>query len=150
VAVLMKYGLEEVADALRSRVLVRLENAGNFSLLVEIYLLENEVDLALAALERVNPNIWSGRIAVLRRQVAQAVEAPRPHEAIRQYLLLAEDLIEHRSRGSYTEAAHLLQQVRKLYHGLGEEDRWQQIINGLRQEYRRLPAFLDELRRAGL
>jgi len=97
--------------------------------------LDQRVD---AALQHVDP------------QVAQAVEAPRPHEAIRQYLLLAEDLIEHRSRGSYTEAAHLLQQVRKLYHGLGEEDRWQQIINGLRQEYRRLPAFLDELRRAGL
>jgi hypothetical protein len=150
------YALLEAAAAMgerdntRERVLVRLDNAGNFSLLVEIYLLENEVDLALVALERVNPNIWSGRIAVLRRQVAQAVEVPRPHEAIRQYLLLAEDLIEHRSRGSYAEAAHLLQQVRKLYTGLGEEDRWQQIINSLRQEYRRLPAFLDELRRAGL
>ena len=32
------------------RVLERLENAGNFSLLVEIYLLENEIDLALGAL----------------------------------------------------------------------------------------------------
>ncbi len=137
-------------DAVRARVLERLESAGNFSLLVEIYLLENEVDLALAALERVNPNIWSGRMAVLRRQVAQAVEAPRPHEAIRQYLLLAEELIEQRTRGSYAEAARLLQQIRKLYHGLGEEERWQQIINGLRQEYRRLPAFMDELRRAAL
>jgi uncharacterized Zn finger protein len=82
--------------------------------------------------------------------VAQAVEIPRPREAIRQYLLLAEGLIEQRSRGSYAEAARLLQQVRKLYHGLGEEDRWQQIISGFRQEYRRLPAFIDELRRAGL
>ena len=135
---------------MRARVLERLESAGNFSLLVEIYLLENEVDLALGALERVNANIWSSRIAILRRQVAQAVEAPRPHEAIRQYLLLAEDLIEHRSRGSYAEAARLLQQIRKLYRGLGEEDRWQQILSGLRQEYRRLPAFMDELRRAGL
>jgi hypothetical protein len=137
-------------DNVRARVLERLESAGNFSLLVEIYLLENEIDLALGALERVNPNIWSSRISILRRQVAQAVEVPRPHEAIRQYLLLAEDLIEHRSRGSYAEAARLLQQIRKLYRGLGEEERWQQILSGLRQEYRRLPAFMDELRRAGL
>jgi hypothetical protein len=150
------YALLEASAALseretvRARVLERLESAGNFSLLVEIYLLENEIDLALGALERVNPNIWSSRIAILRRQVAQAVEAPRPHEAIRQYLLLAEDLIEHRSRGSYAEAARLLQQIRKLYRGLGEEDRWQQILTGLRQEYRRLPAFMDELRRAGI
>jgi len=40
--------------------------------------------------------------------------------------------------------------VRKLYHGLGEEKHWQEVISGLRQECRRLPAFLDELQRAGL
>ncbi len=137
-------------DAVRLRALDRLENAGNFSLLVEIYLLENEVDLALAALERVNPDLWWGRLSVLRRQVAEAVEVPRPREAIRQYLLLAEGLIEQRTRGSYAEAARLLQQVRKLYQGLGEQERWQQIIHNLRQEYHRLPAFMDELSRAGL
>lgn len=137
-------------EGVRSRVLERLEAAGNFSLLVEIYLLENEIDLALAALERVNPDIWWGRLAGLRRQVAQAVEVSRPREAIRQYLLLAEALIRQRSRGSYAEAAQLLLQVRKLYHGLGEEDRWQQILQGLRLEYRRLPAFIDELQRSGL
>lgn len=137
-------------DSVRSNILQRLENAGNFSLLVEIYLMENEVDLALAALERVNPDIWWGRMSVLRRQVAQAVEIPRPHEAIRQYLMLAEDLIEQRSRGSYAEAALLLQKVQKLYRGLGEENRWSEIINSLRSEYRRLPAFMDELRRVGL
>jgi hypothetical protein len=134
----------------RSRALSRLENAGNFSLLVEIYLFENEVDLALAALERVNPDIWWGRMAVLRRQVAQAVELPRPREAIRQYLLLAEELIEQRNRGSYADAARLLQRVHKLYQGLGEGERGQQILANLRQEYRRLPAFIDEMKRAGL
>jgi hypothetical protein len=137
-------------DTARARVLERLEHAGNFSLLVEIHLLESEVDLALAALERVNPDIWWDRLAVLRRQVAQSVEIHRPHEAIRQYLLLAEDLINKRSRGSYAEAARLLNQVHKLYRTLGEEDRWQHVIHGLRQEYHRLPALQDEMRRAGL
>lgn len=137
-------------DEVHERVLNRLEIAGNFSLLVEIYLLENEVDLALTTLERVNPDIWWGRLAVLRRQVAQAVEIPRPREAIRQYLLLAEDLIQQRSRSNYVEAARLLQQVRKLYRGLGEEERWESLVKSLRQEYRRLPALLDEMRRASL
>jgi len=134
----------------RERVLKRLESAGNFSLLVEIYLMENELDLAIAALERVNPELWWGRIALLRRQVAQAVEISKPREAIRQYLMLAEDLISQRSRGNYAEAARFLQQVRKLYLGLGETDAWERLISGLRQEYRRLPALQDELRRAGL
>lgn len=137
-------------ESVRERVLQRLESAGNFSLLVEIYLLENEVDLALAALERVNPDLWWGRVADLRRQVAEAVEVPRPRESIRLYLILAEDLIRKRSRGNYAEAARLLQQVRKLYHGLGEEERWESLVNSLRHEYNRLPALLDELRRAGL
>lgn len=137
-------------DAVRARILERLENAGNFSLLVEVYLSENEVDLALAALERVNPDIWPGRMGGLRRQVAQAVEIPRPREAIRQYLLLIDNLISKRSRGSYAEAARLLQQVHKLYHGLGEEAHWQQIIRSVHQEYHRLPALLDELHRAGI
>lgn len=134
----------------RDRVLERLESAGNFSLLVEIYLLENEVDLALAALERVNPDIWWGRISLLRRQVAQAVEIPRPREAIRHYMLLAEELIDQRSRGSYAEAARFLSQIRKLYNVLGEHDNWNRLILGLRQEHRRLPALQDEFRRAGL
>jgi hypothetical protein len=150
------YALLEAAEVTgeremqRTQVIDRLESAGNFSLLVEIYLLENEVDLALAALERVNPDIWWGRMAVLRRQVAEAVELPRPREAIRQYLLLAEELIRQRNRGSYAEAARLLLQVRKLYRGLGEEERWRQILQGLQQEYSRLPAFIDEMRRAGI
>lgn len=137
-------------NSVRQRALEGLESAGNFSMLVEIYLLENEVDLALAALERVNPELWRGRMAMLRQRVAQAVEIPRPHEAIRQYLLLVGELISQRSRGSYAEAARLLGLVRKLYHGLGEEKHWQEVISGLRQECRRLPAFLDELQRAGL
>jgi uncharacterized Zn finger protein len=137
-------------ESIRARVIDRLESAGNFSLLVEIYLLENEIDLALAALERVNPEIWWVRLSVLRRRVAEAVESHRPLEAIRQYLLMAEDLIDQRSRGSYAEAARFLQQVRKLYLGLGEPEKWEQLIAGIRQEYRRLPALQDELRRVGL
>ena len=136
--------------AVRARVLERLESAGNFPLLVEIYLLENEIDLALSALERVNPDIWGERVAALRRQVAHAVEGIRPHEAIRQYLLLAEELIEQRSRGSYADAANLLQRIRRLYQEMGEGERSDTIINSLRSEYQRNPALMDEMRRAGL
>lgn len=137
-------------NAVRAQVLERLESAGNYSLLVEIYLDEENEDLALAALERVNPEIWQDRMAVLRRQVARAIERDRPREAIRQYLLLAEGLIDQRNRGSYAEAAHLLQQVNRLYSNLGEGRAFESLIEGLRREYQRLPSLLDELRRVGL
>jgi len=135
---------------IHARVLERLENAGNFSLLVEIYLRENEIDLALAALERVAAEIWGGRKALLRQKVAMAMEGPRPHEAVRQYLLLARGLIDQRSRSSYAQAAAILQRIRSIYQGLGEESGSDRILQDLRSEYHRLPAFLDELRRAGL
>lgn len=134
----------------RAHAIERLESAGNFPLLVEIHLMENAIDQALASLERVNPEIWGDRLLLLRRQVAQAVEAPRPREAIRQYLLLAEELIEQRNRGSYAEAALLLQRVRRLYRSLGEEDHSDQIIQGLRSEYQSFPLLIEEMRRAGL
>lgn len=136
--------------AIRARVLEDLERAGNFSLLVEIYLMEEDTEQALAALERVNPEIWGSRLSALRRQVAQAIETTRPREALRQYLLLAEERIDQRSRGSYAEAARFLQQIRRLYQGLGEPENWDRLINSVRVEYRRLPALQDELRRLGL
>ena len=149
-ALLEAAGALNQRESTRAQVIERLENARNFSLLVEIYLLENKFDLALEALERVNPDIWGERLATLRRQVAQAVESPRPREAIRQYLLLVNQLIDQRTRGSYAEAAQLLQQVRALYQQLDEEDDWNQLIQGLKQEYQHLPALVDEMRHAGL
>lgn len=137
-------------EATRAQVLERLENARNFSLLVEIYLLENEYGLALETLERVNPDIWWERLATLRRQVAQALEESRPREAIQQYLLVVEQLIDQQTRGSYAEAARLLQQVHTLFQGLGEEENWARIIDGLKQDYGHLTEFLIELRQAGL
>lgn len=134
----------------RDLVIEGLENARNYSLLVEIYLMENNLDQALAALERVSPELWHNRIMLLRRQVAQAVEESRPHEAIRLYLMLTEDLISKRSRGNYAEAARFLVQVRNLYQRMGEMDIWGRLIASLTDEYRRLPALQDELRRAGL
>ncbi len=137
-------------SSVRTRVLERLESAGNFPLLVEIYLSENEADLALATLERVNAEIWWDRIRFLRSKVAQAVEISRPREAIRLYLMLTENLIGQRSRGSYAEAARFLQQIRKLYQSLGETESWRQLMSAYTQAYRRLPALRDELRRASL
>lgn len=150
IALLQAASIVEQHEGLRARVQEDLERAGNYSLLVEIHLNENNTGQALAALERVNPEIWGSRMSGLRRQVAQAVEHSHPREALRQYLLLAEDLIEQRSRGSYAEAARALQHVRRLYQHLGESDSWLALVAGLYHEYRRLPALQDEMRRAGL
>jgi uncharacterized Zn finger protein len=149
-ALLQAASIVDQRDALRERVQEGLERAGNFSLLVEIHLSENDTEQALSALEKVNPELWGSRMTVLRRQVAQAIEHTQPREALRLYLLLVEELIDQRSRGSYAEAARILQHVNRLYQHLGEPHSWERLIAGFNEEYRRLPALQDELRRAGL
>jgi uncharacterized Zn finger protein len=137
---------------LRSETLEKLSENKSYNLIVEIYLDEGEIDLALEALERARsaarhrldyPNS-------LELQVAKAAENSRPDQAIRLYLNQVNSLIDQRGRGNYSEATNLLKAVRGLYKRLGKQDEWQALITGLRQENRMLPAFHDELNKAGL
>ncbi len=136
----------------RSETLEKLSENKSFSLIVEIYLDEGEIDPALEAMERARsaarhrldyPNS-------LELQVAKAAENSRPEQAIRLYLNQVNSLIDQRGRGNYFEAANLLKVVRRINQRLGKQDEWQALITSLRQENRGLPAFQDELDKAGL
>jgi uncharacterized Zn finger protein len=59
-------------------------------------------------------------------------------------------LIDKRGRDNYAEAANYLKVVKRLYKQLGRQEDWQSILVSLRQENRMLPAFQDEMRKAGL
>ncbi len=138
----------EQRTAIRTRVLEGLERPATFrcwSRLPD----GRRYEQALAALERVNPEIWWSRMSGLRRQVAQAIDRPA-HERRCASTCYSKELIEQRSRGSYAEAARFLHQIRRLYQSMGEPDVWERLIAGLRRNIRRLPALQDELRRAGL
>ncbi len=125
-------------------ILARLTKQEAYALLTRIYLLENDVEAALKTLPQVR---YSGSLAM---EVAQAAEAGHPREAIRLYQQQATQLIAARGRGNYAEAAGYLQRVKKLLLRLGERDKWEEIIRTVRDQKPRLPALLDELKRAGL
>ena len=137
---------------LRSETLERLINDGNFGLLVEIYLEEGEIDLALDALERTRTSVrhWRGYHPSLELRVAEAAEGSRPEQAIRLYMIQIKDLIERRGRDNYAIAAGYLKKVLSLYQSLGREEDGRNLITRLRQENRNLPAFQDELKKAGM
>lgn len=137
---------------LRSEILGKLESDGQHDIRVEIFIEENEIDLALEALEQAknSKQTWWYHPSSLSLMVAEAAEIDRPQEAIRLYLQEAERLIAMRGRGNYFAAAEYLIKVRDLYKNLGEEKSWEALIADIRERHKRLPALQDELNKAGL
>ena len=137
---------------IRSESIDWLTNHQQFGVLVEIYLEESEIDLALDALEkaRMTARHWWEYPYSLEITVAKAAEESRPERAIQLYLDRIKSLIDRRGRDNYAEAANYLKVVRGLYKRLGRHGDWHSLIASLRQENRNLPAYLDELKKAGL
>lgn len=136
---------------LRIDTLDRLSKNKELGLLVEIFLEEGEIDQALDALEQARTSArhrWEYPYS-LEQQVAKAAEKSRPEPAIQLYMNQIKDLIDRRGRDNYAEAAHYLKVVRGLYKRLGKQEDWQSLLTSLRQENRTLPAFQDELKKAG-
>ncbi|MBN1582631.1 MAG: hypothetical protein JXA89_18115 [Anaerolineae bacterium] len=137
--------------SLRASILEQLTAQGKFELLTNIYVDEGRVDDALVSLaQQMCKSRWGWVRSSLTIRVAKAAESARPREAIRLYVTHAQQLIDARGRGNYTEAAGYLKRVRELYHTLGKQETWQQFIADLRSRERRLRALKEELNRAGL
>jgi uncharacterized Zn finger protein len=136
----------------KSEMINWLTNHKQFDVLVEIYLEESEIDLALDALEKARMTArhrWEYPYS-LEITVAKAAEESRPEQAIQLYLDRIKSLIDRRGRDNYAEAPNYLKVVRGLYKRLGRQEDWYSLIASLRQENRNLPALLDELKKAGL
>jgi uncharacterized Zn finger protein len=136
---------------IRSETIDWLTNHQQFGVLVEIYLEESEIDLALDALEKARMTArhrWEYPYS-LEITVAKAAEESHPEQAIQLYLDRIKSLIDRRGRDNYAEAANYTKVVRGLYKRLGRQEDWYTLIASLRQENRNLPAYLDELKKAG-
>ena len=130
----------------------KLSKIKQYGLLVEIFLEEDEIDLALDALEEARAmarHRWEYPYS-LELKVAKTAEISRPEQAIQLYLNQIKSLIDKRGRDNYAVAANYLKVVKRLYKQLGNQEDWQSLLVSLRQEYRMLPAFQDEMRKAGL
>lgn len=143
-------------DVLRAKILERLvQDARYGSLLVECYLSENEIKLAIQAsrqAQKATPAAWGmyGYGAPLRIRVAQAAEKDFPWDAIDFYMRTVSALIDRRGRESYTTAAQYLLRVRELYKRVGDPGRFTSIMQNLRDANKKLRALKEELDKVGL
>ncbi len=124
--------------------------------LARIYLHEQAWDLAWEVVERAPVPAMSsgwGRTYIygpmLDLEVAQASRKERPHKAIPVFIKVARRH-DQRSRNNYAEAAQYLAEVKRLYTQMGDRATWEELITGMRAEFPRLRALLDELKKAGL
>ncbi len=129
-------------DALRIQIIAKLEKKQDYNFLITLYLYEKEVGLALAMLQKV-PQRWGDH--GLHLEVARAAKKQYPQESIRIFEQEAERFINDRNRGSYSQAAVCLREIRDIYRNLNETQLWQKLITGVRNRYKRLPALQDEL-----
>lgn len=154
--------LQEAAQALgrweeiRAKLIGWLESNKHHEVLVRIYLYDKEWDKAWQTIEimqRSEPSTqgqYQFRGHLLDLEVAQATLSTHPQKALPVLSQYVYRYINQRNRTSYAEAAQLLVKMRVLYKQLNDEAGWTKLIAQLRDEFRRLPALQDELRRAGL
>jgi uncharacterized Zn finger protein len=129
---------------IRGRLIAALEQRGYYHILVDVYLLEDEIDQAIALAK--GGKLYEGSV----EKVARASEEARPRDAIELYKLLAQYQIDRTNRSAYRVAAEYLQRVKHLSSKLGEGRAWRDYIANLRAQYPRHRALQDELNKAGL
>ncbi len=177
-------GLEDIRQAERELrewgkmwgiLLAFLPDSEQMNLMIDLFLEEGEIDLALEALQskmvpvQIGPGEedvsleapkswrgehdgWGGYLDWfhLACKVASAAEYPRPHAALAIYHREIPRLIERRGAGAYQWACELLGRVRVLYKLLDREEEWEGYISSLRLEYRRLTGLKRAMAQAGL
>ena len=116
---------------------------------MHIFLDEGEIDLALEALATLKKQVRFHSYHT-DLTVARAAETTRSQAAIAIYLDVSNTLVQQRGRGNYAEAAGYLARVHALLQQAGEAAHWTALIAQIREANRRLPAFQDELKQAGL
>lgn len=129
-------------DDLRIRIIGELEKKNDFDFLITIHLQEKEVGNALALLEKL-PRHW--RDDTLRLEVANAARKQYPQQALEIFKKEAERFIDYRNRGSYSQAAKCLKEMRDVHRQLNDMPAWEKLIADIRERYKKLPALQDEL-----
>jgi len=117
---------------------------GDNSLLVEIFLWEQDIEAAWAEATAggCNQSLWS-RLADLRAEA-------HPSESAEVYRRLVGSVLKQTNNSAYRDAVKLIKQIRTLMTEAGESKEFEQYIAGVRGEYKRKRNFMAMLDRSGL
>lgn len=133
-------------EGIRESLLADLEAKNAFANLIDIALVEKNWQMALYNLKQLAP--WGK--ADYQAKVAQHIGTDQPGTAIVLYQELITAAIERRGRDNYQQAAQYLQAIQPLYAEVDRADEFQQYLQQVRSQHKRLPALQQELDRAGL
>lgn len=149
---------KEERETTRQTLIKLLTDQGEWSELAQYYMSQKEWDeawrIVSEKLEKARSPVGWGYGYVypqsLSIELADLSADSHPQQAIAAYTKYAEQLIQHKSRGSYQQAAQYLLKVRKLHAKQKQEAEWTAYITALRERYPTLRALKDELNKAGL
>lgn len=113
--------------------------AGDNSTLVEIYLWEGDVDEALKAAEAhgCSDGHWM--------KLAEALEKPRPSEALHIYRESLEPLIDRKNNQAYEAAVARIRKIKKLMERTGRAAEIEDYLSGLRTKHKPKRNFIKLL-----
>jgi uncharacterized Zn finger protein len=139
-------------DSTRAELVKMFTQEMRYESLIKLYLDDEAWDLAWKTLDKMKkaPGQQAWTINDLEFNIAQKSRHLYPERALPLYQKRIRAKIEQRSRPSYAEAAEMLIVVRDLYFEIEDEEEWLDYFLPLRDEFRKLPALQDELRKAGL
>ncbi len=140
-------------DKIQPDILKHLTAKGYFAALTYLYLHEHDWDKAWQSAEKgmkqKMPLLW-WHDQRLDLQVAKLAYRDTPEKALPVLIDYAYKEIAGRSRSHYQTATDYLAKVQEIYDILGEVEKWEDLITGIRQEFKTLRALQDELQKAGL
>lgn len=137
-------------EEIQPQIIDNLQTRKAWDTLTQVYLVDEEWELAWQTLPKVNKGHYGYEGYRLEFQVAEASRHVMPERAIPIYIKRARGNIDQRKRDYYREAASLLSQVQHMYDQLDEFEKWETLITKIREEFNRLPALQDELNKAGI
>lgn len=138
-------------ESSKERIISFLEDKKNFYVLTQVYLEEELWDKAWAMLPlATSEKYYNWGDEPLSVQVARKTAFIRPKNALDSFITAIHGEIAQRNRDHYALAAEYLGEVREIYRHLNQIDQWQSLFDKIRNEYKRLPALQDELRKAKL
>lgn len=137
-------------DELQPTILKQFTDARREDMLIMAHLAAEEWDQAWELVSNTK-NLTSYRYyQPLDVLVADATRQTHPDRAAAVYVKYARDNIDLRTRDAYANAAIILAQARDTYQQTNNQAKWQALITSIRDEFKRLHALQDELRKAGL
>jgi uncharacterized Zn finger protein len=126
-----------------------IQASGDYALLIDIYLHDEQWDKAWKILPKAM-SFPEEDNAGLDLTVAQMTRYEYPERAIPVYMKYVHRHIQQRTREQYVVATTLLIAVMECYEQLDEFEKWEKVIKSIRAEYKLLRALHEELKRCGL